>query len=218
MIRKFKLLGLAMVAVLAMSATAASSASAIGKFTSPAGYPQHLSGVDIGAVDTFTATPGAAVSCNEESYTANLGGATGELSVTPSFKHCTTPGGEFTVLMNGCTYTFKVTETVAADHDKGTMAIVCPAGQVMETHQYASPQNHAAKITNCKITTGAQATQGALNFTSETASKDLHVHGEVKITSQLHGQCSFGFTINVESGYHLGVTFQSTSGAAVHIG
>ncbi len=218
MIRNLKTLGLALVAVLALGALVASSASAVGKFTSPVGYPQHVVGEDIGAGDIFTAGAEMQVACSGETYTATLNASTSALTVTPTFKDCTTPGGEFTILMNSCQFELTVTETVTADHDKGQMHVRCPTGLIMETHQFAGPQQHASNMSNCKITTGPQTGTGSLHYTSETGSKDLQVHGQIELSGQFHGACSFGFTINTNFTFHLSLTLKATSGAAIHVG
>jgi len=221
MIRNLKALGLAVLVVLAIGAIGASSASAVGKFTSTS-YPQHLIGTDIGAEDIFTVTGASQVSCAEESFTAEIKGASLELTVTPNFKKCTTfnsnPPGEFTILMNGCDFRFTVSETVSADNAKGGFHLVCPTGKFMETWQYPGPTAHSENATNCKVTTAPQTGTGSVTYASNTSSKDLEIKGTMGLIGLMHGQCSFGLTFNTESSYHFGVTFQTASGAALHVG
>lgn len=217
MIRNLKPVGLVLVAALMLSAIVASSASAVGKFTTTGFYPQHIVSEDVGESDRFTANE-MVVTCAGESYTGNLNGPSSTLTITPSFTDCTTPGGEFTIWTNGCYYEFTITETVSTDHDKGRMHLVCPGGKSMETLQFKSPHDHGTLLSNCKFTTGSQMGVGALNFTSQTASNDLLVHGQTTMTGQSHGACTFGFTLNMNFTLDLSTTFRASSGARIHVG
>jgi hypothetical protein len=123
--RNAKTLGLALLAMLSMSAVTAMSASA--DTLTAGGYPAVLTGaVDEGFKDTFTTTYGA-VSCPEPKYDATITGpvtTAGSVSVTPTYPHvgCLSNGVPMTIDMNGCTYQFK-----ALASTNGTVNLVCPA-------------------------------------------------------------------------------------------
>jgi len=127
MIRNLKVLGLALVAVLAMSAVAASMASA-DAFTSEKS-PVLLTGKQIAPGDVFTTTAGT-VKCKEVSYKATTGTPTTTISATPTYpaktasgeQNCTGFGFPAEVTTNGCTYLFHLGAATT-----GTLDIVCPA-------------------------------------------------------------------------------------------
>ena len=104
MIRKFKALGLALVAVFAMSALAATGASAA-SFNSEANTT-IVTGDDDNSTHTFAAG-GVAVECTESTFTGTQSGtASATLSVRPIYNGCTFLGEPATVHTTGCTYEF----------------------------------------------------------------------------------------------------------------
>lgn len=126
MIRNLKVLGLAITAVLALSAVGASMASA-DAFKSEAA-PVTLTGTtDPGTTETFKTTAGS-VTCHG-SYVGTVNAtSTTTLSVTPSYSGCTAlgfPGSQ--VHVNGCSFLFHITPTAGVK--TGTVDIVCPEGQ-----------------------------------------------------------------------------------------
>lgn len=228
MIRNFKSLGLALVAVLALSAVVASSASAVGKFTSAAGYPQTLVTEDTGEEDVFIVS-GNTLTCANEQFTGELTGASSELKVTPDYVNCKTKGAAFnnvTVTDNGCYFVFTVTTTVATDHDSGNVHIKCPIGQKIEIHHYSSEHNH--KVTgasSCTVTVAEQTptehegTVDYITYTSLTSpANSVLIEGVVTVHAQTHGACSFGFTVNTTSEYITSTTAKAASGARIHVG
>jgi hypothetical protein len=125
--RNIKILGLAFVAMLAMSAVMAGAASA-DKLTAT-GYPANLTATADGEfVDEFKTTAGT-VKCPEPVYHATIGAAIptgGSVVATPTYPHvgCTGFGFPATIDMNECTYNFSVvTGTV------GKADLECPTGK-----------------------------------------------------------------------------------------
>ncbi len=219
MARSFKTLGLALMAVLALSAVAASHASAA-KFTSGGGYPQTILGEDVGANDKTTISNGPII-CNGETYKGTITAATSTLLVTPNYINCRTEGAAFdnvTKTHNGCNLEFTVTATQTKDIDKGTVHLRCPGPKWIENHHYTSGVNHAAGTSSCTNTLHPQTFVGDVQYTSETANKDLLVHGSMGFDATTHGSCSFGFTLTMEASYDFSVTFKTESGAALHVG
>jgi hypothetical protein len=210
MMRKLKALGLALAAVFALSAVAASSASATAfTSTAPAGTIEHITGTDTHGVDEFTVGE-SKLTCDEESFTANAATPTTTITVTPTYKKCRTTGGEekedVTVTTNGCTYTFT---------SHGAVTIDCPAGKVIEIHHYSDPGVH--KNSKCTNTVGPQNGVGALTYTHPN--NGIEANGTINVTLQTHGICSFGFTINQEATYHVVQdTFFATSNRTIHVG
>ncbi len=136
MIRNLKLLGLALGAVFAFSAMAASSASAVDTFTTSAGASDTATGV--GTDNEFKITgPEAFVKCTTAHFSGTItnGSAhatitptyTGRLNETPHGTKCDSfANGTSTVNMNGCDYELSgnTTGTDAGATD-ATVSIIC---------------------------------------------------------------------------------------------
>jgi hypothetical protein len=124
--RNLKALGLAVVAVLAMSAFVASAAQA-SNFTA-AKYPTVIKGVQINGEHNFTAA-GTGVKCKEAAFSGEATGPTKDLTISAAYGTCKDEifGLSATVTMNGCNYTF--TEPASGEVD-----LVCPAGKIVEVH------------------------------------------------------------------------------------
>jgi len=135
MIRNLKSLGLALVAVLAMSAVVASAAQAVPQFTASS-YPVTATGSNTKGNETFTTEAGT-VQCDSHFLVENTGGnhegipgATSTVTATASYSNCTAFGFlNATVNMEGCDYVFHATEQVAAGVYRHHVDVVCPAGQ-----------------------------------------------------------------------------------------
>lgn len=151
MLRNLKVLGLAIVAVLAMSAVVAQAASAA-EFTAE-NYTASLSGEQVGE-HVFT-VEGNTVKCPTAVFSGSLAAASSEVTnVSAKYGNeeakCTAFGFlSATVKMNGCTYNFKV-NSGSEDNFTGTAALKCPTG---------------AKVTivagTCEATVGEKTTGGA---------------------------------------------------------
>lgn len=127
MIRNLKSLGLAFVAVLAMSAVVASAAQAVPSFTASS-YPAAGTGANTKGSETFTTEAGA-VQCDSH-FAGTLSGASSTLTVTPTYTNCEAFGFlSATVNTEGCTYVFHATEQVSAGVYNSHVDVVCPAGK-----------------------------------------------------------------------------------------
>jgi hypothetical protein len=142
MSKKLGVLGLALVAVFAMSAMLASAAQAA-KFESGTGtYPTTVTGEQIsGPVTGVTVakhefkTALGVVKCTPSSFTGTLTAASSELTVAPTYGNttagtgCTVAGVAGPVVhMNGCDYLFTA-GTIAAGVTPIATHIVCPEGK-----------------------------------------------------------------------------------------
>lgn len=182
MTRKLKVLGIAMVAVFAMSAVMASAASA-GAFTSTG--PTVLKAVEKEA--TLTAF-GLKVVC-EPDYEVGIVGETPHkkglpsgsttFTITPVYTACNSFIGETkapsTVTMNGCDFVLHIGALISGTKYKGTADVVCPAGKEIEVHAYTSV---AHSSTVCTVKIPAQA--GLENGTVESTGGVLKLAGPVK--------------------------------------
>jgi hypothetical protein len=117
MIRKFKALGLAMVAVLALSAIGASTAQA--QFTATS-YPTTVTATSALGNDVIT-TEGGSVECASH-FVGTLTEASNSLTLTPTYTGCKAFGFlSATVSTNGCTYKWTRISVISAGFD-----ITCP--------------------------------------------------------------------------------------------
>lgn len=125
MIRNFKTLGLAVLAVMAFGALAASSASAV-EFTADK-YPVTLHGENPIEKEKFITEAGN-VEC-DSSFHAVATEASSTLTVNPTYTNCKAfTFLNATVSMEGCDYVFTATEG-SGDHWKAHVDVVCPAGK-----------------------------------------------------------------------------------------
>ena len=123
MTRKFKALGLALFATLALGAVMASAASAT-EFTA-ASYPVKYTGTQastephVFTADTYETT------CKDASFSGEAEKTSTTATLTPVYKECTAFGLSATVNMNGCDYLFHL----GAEGNNATVDLVCPAGK-----------------------------------------------------------------------------------------
>ncbi len=128
MIRNIKILGITVVAAMALSAVVASAAMAVPQFTAST-YPAQVTGTSAVGAEKFK-TDGGTIECKGHFLSASLGAANSTLTVTPKYSECTAFGGlNATFNTEGCTYVFHATELVSAGVYKHHVDIVCPAGQ-----------------------------------------------------------------------------------------
>src|SRR4051812_44505900 len=139
MIRKLKVLGLALVAVLAFSAVAASASQAF-EFTSFNTETElHEGGTSVGNQTAgnkhkFTPTGGfASIQCTTAHFTGTSATGTEKEPVShPEYTGCTdTFGRAVDVSTAGCNYKFHINKEVEADVFEGTTDIVCEAGKAI---------------------------------------------------------------------------------------
>jgi hypothetical protein len=208
MIRNIKVLGLALVAVLAMSVVAVGSASAA-EFTASS-YPANGEGGQT-TPHKFT-VQGQAVECSTANFTGSLSAASGELNITPVYENCIAFGFlNATVSMNGCTYKFTA-GTGSADNYTGGVHIVCPAGKSI-----------TVVAATCTVHIPAQTpTVNTVDFENKTAT------GDVLVTSTaegIHSNPTSGFLCPLSekatdtTGKYTGTTlFSETGGASIDVG
>jgi len=156
MTRNLKALGLALVAVFAMSAVMASAASAESTFKFKLeGTPTKLTGKQHAGDDIFNTHTGT-ISCSEVTYVGEqIGTEVTEITLTPSFSKCKAFGlFNVPITTNECKYTFKP-GTKTGTEFTGSVSIVCPAGKVIEV-----------EAPGCKVTYGSQSNLGGVEYTN----------------------------------------------------
>jgi hypothetical protein len=127
MTRKFKVLGLALVAVLSVAAVTASAASAESTKFTAAKYPTTLTGSattkHVFEIGEFK------VICSVVKTTGALSGASETTTLTPVYEECEALGLKAEVKPNGCDYKF---HAPLVGSEEGSVDVVCPEGKQME--------------------------------------------------------------------------------------
>jgi hypothetical protein len=138
MTHNLKALGLALLAAFAMSAVAASSASAVKEFHSDI-EKTVLTGTDTPGTQSQFTTPHNTIKCTTNLYEGTATAKTvKEITVTHTVTGCSENNG-FTVHVNfnGCHYKFTLEEGIfntpgGTTHTRGPIHIVCPVGKEIE--------------------------------------------------------------------------------------
>jgi hypothetical protein len=135
---RLKQLGVAMVALLAMSAVVASAVRASAtsdKFTTPT-YPIFLHAESAAGVEELVTEAGT-FKC-AVTFTDTVSEATQQIRLAPTYSNCQAFGFiEVQTTMEGCSYAFNL--TTAATHEgtagyEAHMDVVCPAGKEITIH------------------------------------------------------------------------------------
>jgi hypothetical protein len=212
MTRKFKTLGVALFAVLALTAVMASAASAA-NYTAGA-YPTTGTGESALGNDTFTTEAGK-VECKSH-FSSTLAASSSTLTVTPKYTSCRAFGFlEATVNMNGCDYLFTTPTTPVADVSSANVDVNC------------SPAGNKIIITaaTCKVEIGAQTPTGSVAITNDTAAGDVTVKANVTgiaytVVTDGFG-CPFAGTGAKTGATYVqdaAITFDSTNGQTIDVG
>jgi hypothetical protein len=153
MTRKLKTLGVALVAVFALTAVMASAASAASYTASS--YPTTGTGTSAIGNDVFT-TEGGAVECAAH-FQAFLEAATSSLLVTPTYTSCKA-FGFVEASVTGCSYNFTATSTTSS-----TVHVISPC---------------TIRASTCHVNVFAQGSLSSL-ATTNNASGDISVKANV---------------------------------------
>jgi hypothetical protein len=155
MMRNLKVLGLALVAVFAMSAVAASMASA-DELNTAANTTVTLTGKQ--TTTNVLKTNVGSTECEEATFTGTTVTPSSTVSVTPVYNKCKSLGFPAIIHMNGCTYLLHVGAGTT-----GTADLVCPAGKdVVVTANAPAPA-----VLKCTITVKPQTGLGTITYTNE---------------------------------------------------
>jgi hypothetical protein len=177
MIRNLKALGLALVAVFAMSAMAASAAQALvvdhAQITAES-FPVVLDGTQNG-VQVFN-REGRTVTCTTAEFHSEVKSTDSKTTITikPTYSGChsnipligVVPA---TVTLNGCDYLFHLTKHTPSGTFTGDPTVVCPVNQEIEVHVYQNHANHTSNTSLCTIKVPAQTPGGTVDLTNKAA-------------------------------------------------
>jgi hypothetical protein len=182
MIRNLQILGLALVAIFAMSATAASAASQ-GELTSDGSV--SLTGTDSTAFrikfikeqEYYCHTH---YTIGKEDVTPHgfVTGSLTTLTMAPQFSDCEmvigANEGPGTFTMNGCDFLLHIGKGEAGVYGT-TLDLICPAGNVVEFHSYS---NESHTTTVCTFKLGAQT--GLTGATAKNTGEGITLNGTFK--------------------------------------
>ncbi len=190
MARNLKGLGVCLVTLLAMIATAASASMASTPRVTSAGYPALVAGEQVtSAANDFTLEGSRKVTCEKAKYTAEYTKAQSEAATwggefTPEFVGCTavilgnvTPA---TITVNGCKLSMGSESTVSTTEQNGAMNVSCPGEAKMEIHIWQTSAKHLANETAlCTFSVGHQASNLPGITTKLISSTELELVGNV---------------------------------------
>jgi hypothetical protein len=200
MTRNLKALGLALVAVFAMSAMAASAAQAEGVSELTPQENKHviITGEQIGK-HVFITAAGQELTCETAKFDGTINGNSTTLTVEPTYSNCHTtfPKLPATVTMNGCDYLFHGQLTNPANTFKASVDIVCPSpGGVESTIEVHIYNDTAHTELLCTLTI-----KGQTGKTTNTLSNVAGTPDDVKLVSAV---------TNVETTSHQALCGQKT--------
>jgi hypothetical protein len=207
MSRNLKVLGLALVAVLAMSVMVASAASA-SQYTGSA-YPTTGTGSNTAGKETFT-TPGGTVQCDSH-FVGTLAAASSTLTVTPTYTKCVAFGFlNATVNFNGCDYLFHAGASKGGGVYDNSADIVCPAGKGPVTITAGTCVVDVPAQTNLK---NVKTT----NLAGGTVTVEPNVTGiTMNVTTDGFG-CPFPGTGHYTGSYHGDVVLARSGGGTISV-
>lgn len=171
--RNSKALGLALVAVFAMSALVASAAQAQQSYRSSAS-PTTLSGSQV-TKNVFHVPGAGTVECSTATFAGTqTGTAVSDVTITPTYSGCVAFGFSSThINMNGCQYTF-----TTPSNFKATSDVICPGSNKIQI----TPTFFGSSV--CTVQVGAQTPSGVVDL--ENKESESHVLVTATVTGIAH--------------------------------
>lgn len=174
---KFRNLGLALIAVLALGTVGASAALATETPEFTAGKSTVASAQKLILQGSSTATQtqdmfGSSTSCTSSALTGTVSVPSSTVTLTPSYAGCTAFGTfPSTVITNGCDYLFHVEKTEeGVNAYLSSVDIVCPAGKAIEINIYLSGKDEGTP--SCLLKMGSQSGLKSVTFKVDAGTPD----------------------------------------------
>ncbi len=212
--RKIKALGLAFIAVVAMSAISASAAQATPKFECSE-YPCTATGASSVGAEKFTTEAGT-VECNshflveEFEKSEDITEPVSTVTVTPTYTNCKAFGFlSATVSVESCDYVFHATEKVETKVYKHHVDVVCPTGQSIKI---------VASTCKAEVPGKAGLTTVKTTNVGETVTVQPEVTNIPLTVTQDGIGCPFNGTGAKTGAYHGDVTISRVGGGSVSVG
>jgi len=164
--RRMKTLGIAVVAVLAMSAMLASTAFASGGTATVSAGTTSYTATQTGSGHTFTLPGGRVLSCSNATFSGSITDGASTVVAAPAYSNCKVTVQEVNILpatvhMNGCTYDFTLAEkTLGPERWHAETNVVCPAGKDIQITVFENAEKHTAGTTLCEYTIVGQKVSG----------------------------------------------------------
>jgi hypothetical protein len=181
MTRKLKTLGLALIAVLAIAATAVPSAYAV-EYTLTAGeYPATLDGTSLES--TIFNFGGREVTCKKTTLAATLEKQSTTLLIGREYSECslqflgTLPA---TFKTNGCAFETHLVGALNATVFEAKVDIVCEGSNGIEVYAYASAAKHAAGEPVCIYEMPPQTGRSTVEFKNFVGESHIAITPRVK--------------------------------------
>lgn len=190
--RNLKALGLAVVAAFAMSAVAASAASAENQFKAD-DYPVVLTGHEEGEVNRFN-VGNSSLECDSTTFEGTAEEDSTSLTITPHYDDCKTSAGTSAkVHLNGCDFEFTAGEHVGTHEFEGDAHIRCPSEQSITL---TIPESGSLCVIHIGEQTVRQDGEHSLTFTNNTngggtADDDVTVDVDVTVTANVTKESIF---------------------------
>jgi hypothetical protein len=206
MSRNLKVLGLALVAVFAMSAVASASAGAAtfhSEIASPA--KTFFNGEQV-TENVFTVN-GRTVKCTKAVFSGEEVAPSETLSVTPEYSGCTAFGLASTVAMNGCKYKFH--NVTGTGPFTSPVDIVCPEGAHITI----------TAASTCTVTVAGQTGLSSVSYTNKGTGtgRDVEVGANISgIASNVSGSVLVCGTNGPESATYTGTVLEKGYTSAAH--
>jgi len=173
--RRFKALGLALMAVGLLAAVGAAGAQAIPLFEANS-YPATITGDQVAGEELkLTIEKGLTTECETRHFHAVLSEAANNVLASTEQKGCKAFGiVNATTNQNGCEFSFEVSEKLSTDKYQGTADFICPAGKKM-----------TIVTATCEIQVGTQENLGPIYYENSTEA------GHVTLKPQIEKQIKY---------------------------
>lgn len=208
MVARIWRLGMALVAVLAVSGAIAAAAQAA-EFVAGS-YPAKVSGSQVEGAVVFESAA-AELECGKSNFEGQLTAASPSLTLTAQTSECSTGGGLVVMVpsMNGCTYRFTPGKELEADKWATALSIVCEAGKEIVWRNAAE---------TCVVRTPAQEIPATMSFkdTTGTTPKSVLLRTDatgIRYTIVKTSGCAHLAALgeHTDGEYHGNVTFTATN-------
>jgi hypothetical protein len=204
--RGFKFLSLSLMVVSAIGALSAPASAESGKITASK-YPATLTGKGVEGGNVFTGLFGIAITCSATSYQGEIAAASSKVLLNPTTSGCKSGERGVTTTWNGCQWDFEVTAQVTPPYFQVKAHLTCPPNKLPEFHIYLNSE-HA--ITWCRLTLNPKENMNGTQALNE-AGGSVDVSGTLEgVSTQIHGTCSAGLTINFNGALDTHLTFNGT--------
>lgn len=211
---KLKMLGLGMIATLAMSAAVAMNATAEtgGHFTLGATHTT-ITGQQVVVIEFIDAEVGIAISCKKATFSGTVSATTvTEITIFPTYSECSSSLGVAHITMDECHYTFTIGKK-STNHN--TVHLICPVGHLSQIHQTSA-------FGTCTYTLKAQTPTGGVAYTTGGTGQTHDITADLTVSgvhAERHGgPCAIVPTTTTKSELKGTMTIQAFDTDGIQVG